>query len=68
MYHQKYHVAQQRQVSLKLVTKKQFLKERILTCSTITSPLPTHQSHWLKMCIKLPTPKDKLSPVHATSP
>lgn len=68
MYHQKYHVAQQQQVSLEPITNKQFLKKRRLTCSTITSPLPTHHSHWLKMCIKLPTPRDKLSPEHATSP
>jgi hypothetical protein len=37
---QKCQVAQQWQVSLELVTKEQFLKERKTTCLT-TSPLPT---------------------------
>ncbi len=32
------------------------------------SPLPTHQFQWLKMCTKLFTQKDRLSPNPITSP
>jgi hypothetical protein len=38
---QKRKVAQQREVSLELVTKEQFFKEKRSTHSTTTSPLPT---------------------------
>ncbi len=58
---QEHQVAQQQEVSYEPVTKEQFLKERRPTHSTTSSPLPTHQSHQLKMRIELPTPRDKLS-------
>jgi hypothetical protein len=44
------------------------LKERRPTCSTIASPLPTHQSHLLKTHTKSRTPRERLSPKLVTSP
>jgi hypothetical protein len=68
LVNQKRQVVQQRQVSPELVIEKQFLKERRQAHSTNASPLPTHQSHQLKMRTELPTPRDKLSLEHVTSP
>jgi len=45
-----------------------FLNERRLARLITISPLSIHQSHQLKTCTKLPTPRDKLSIEHVTLP
>ncbi len=44
------------------------MQEKRSTYSNTKSPLPTCQSHHLKMHTKLPTPRDKLSLKPMTSP
>jgi hypothetical protein len=65
---QKWLVVQVQHISPKLVTREQFLRERKQTHSTTVLPLLVHQSHWLKMRIEPPTPRDRLTLQLVTSP